>query len=142
MDMRTLMHKKEKKCLVCFGLRMELGMTLIELMTVVMIIAVLATLIFPTFQQRILAARRGDAVTQLLRLKIQQENFRMENVGYAKTEQISMPTSEFYTFVVANVSAKTYMLTAKAKGRQMSDERCLIMQIDQSFNKTPIHCFL
>ena len=140
--MDTPMRKKEKERLVCFGLRMEWGMTMIELMTVVVIIAVLATLIFPTFQQQILAARRNDAVTQLLRLKIQQENFRMENIGYAKTEQISMPTSEYYTFVVTNVSAKTYMLTAKAKGSQMSDKGCLIMQIDQSLNKTPLHCFL
>jgi type IV pilus assembly protein PilE len=117
------------------------GMTLIELMVVVIIIGLLATLIFPSFQQHILAARRGDGITQLLRLKIQQEAFRIENISYAKTEQLSLPTTEYYTFVVTDVSAKTYTMTAKAKGSQMADKKCLVMQIDQSFNKTPVYCF-
>jgi type IV pilus assembly protein PilE len=118
------------------------GMTLIELMVVVIIIGLLATLIIPSFQQHILAARRGDGITQLLRLKIQQEAFRIENISYAKTEQLSLPTNEYYTFVVTDVSAKTYTMTAKAKGSQMADKKCLVMQIDQSLNKTPVYCFL
>jgi type IV pilus assembly protein PilE len=119
----------------------ELGMTLIELMVVVIIIGVLATLIFPSFEQQISAARRGDGITQLLRLKIQQEAYRIENISYAKTEQLSLPTSEYYVFIVSDASATTYTITAKAKGSQKSDKKCLVMQIDQSLNKTPIHCF-
>ena len=117
------------------------GVTLIELMAVVLIIAVLTTLIFPSFEQQILAARRGHAVTHLLRLKIQQEAFRIENISYAKTEQLGLPTSKYYTFIVTEASATTYTITAKAKGHQMSDKNCLAMRIDQSLNKTPAHCF-
>jgi type IV pilus assembly protein PilE len=119
-----------------------MGMTLIELMVVVIIIGVLATLIFPSFQQQILMARRGDGITQLLRLKIQQEAFRIENISYAKTEQLGLPTNEYYAFIVTDVSANTYTLTAKAKGSQTADKKCLVLQIDQSMNKTPAHCFL
>lgn len=121
--------------------RAELGVTLIELMLVVIIIGVLATLIFPSFEKQILAARRGDGITHLLRLKIQQEAFRIENMSYAKTEQLGLPTSQYYTFVVSDVSATTYTITAKAIGSQMSDKTCLTIQIDQSLNKTPAHCF-
>lgn len=110
-------------------------------MVVVIIIGVLATLIFPSFQQHILAARRGDGITQLMRLKIQQEAFRLENIRYAKTEQLSLPASEYYTFTITDVSAKTYTMTAKAKGTQMADKKCLAMQIDQSLNKIPVNCF-
>ena len=118
------------------------GMTLIELMVVIIVIGVLASLVFPSFQQQILAARRGDGITQLLRLKIQQEAFRIENISYAKTEQLGLPVSEYYAFVVTDVSATTYTLTAKAKSSQLKDVKCLTMQIDQSLNKTPSYCFL
>jgi len=131
------------QCSFEFGapLGAQFGMTLIELMVVVIIIGVLATLIFPSFEQQILAARRGDGITHLLRLKIQQEAFRIENISYAKTEQLSLPTAEYYAFIVTDVSATTYTITAKAKGSQMSDEKCLAMQIDQSLKKTPADCF-
>ncbi|WP_339722963.1 type IV pilin protein [uncultured Paraglaciecola sp.] len=118
------------------------GMTLIELLVVVIIIGILATLIFPSFEQQILAARRGDAITHLLRLKIQQESFRLENISYAKTEQLSLPESKYYTFLVTGVSATTYTISATAKGSQLADLKCLEMQIDQSLNKTPKDCFL
>ena len=120
----------------------EFGMTLIELLVVVIIIGVLATLIFPSFEQQILQARRGDGITQLLRLKIQQEAYRIENNSYAETEQLSLPTSEFYIFSVTDVSTTTYTITAKAKGSQTSDTQCLTINIDQSLHKTPAHCFL
>ena len=119
----------------------EFGMTLVELMVVVIILGVLATLIFPSFEQQILAARRGDGITHLLRLKIQQEAYRIENISYAKTEQLSLPTSEYYVFIVSDTSATTYTITAKATGSQTSDGKCLVMQINQSLNKTPPYCF-
>ncbi|WP_293747910.1 type IV pilin protein [uncultured Paraglaciecola sp.] len=119
----------------------EFGMTLIELMVVVIIIGVLATLVFPSFEQQILNSRRGDGITHLLRLKLQQEAYRIENISYAKTEQLSLPPNEYYIFIVTDVSATTYTLTAKAKGSQTSDDTCLAIHIDQSMNKTPAHCF-
>lgn len=123
-------------------LLMESGFTIIELMVVVIILGVLATLIFPSFEQQIVNSRRGDGITQLLRLKIQQEAFRVEQNSYAKTEQLSLPSSEYYTFAVTNVSSTTYTIAAKAIGSQQTDKNCLTMQIDQSLNKTPAHCFL
>ena len=134
-------QKKENNGQDRFEYRAELGVTLIELMVVVIITGVLATLIFPSFEKQILTSRRGNGISHLLRLKIQQEAFRIENISYAKTEELNLTTSKYYTFVVTNVSATTYTITAKAIGSQMSDKTCLTIQIDQSFNKTPAHCF-
>ena len=134
-------QKKENNGQDRFEYRAELGVTLIELMVVVIITGVLATLIFPSFEKQILTSRRGDGISHLLRLKIQQEAFRIENISYAKTEELNLTTSKYYTFVVTNVSATTYTITAKAIGSQMSDKTCLTIQIDQSLNKTPAHCF-
>lgn len=134
-------QKKEHNSQSSLKISAKIGMTLIELMVVVIIIGVLATLIFPSFEQQILTARRGDGITQLLRLKIQQEAFRIENVRYAKTEELGLPASEYYVFVVTDVSATTYTITAKAIGSQISDKACLEIKIDQSLNKTPARCF-
>tara|TARA_R110002167_G_scaffold115810_8_gene290400 strand:- start:48 stop:464 length:417 start_codon:yes stop_codon:yes gene_type:complete len=136
------LQNKENNSQNHFEFCTQLGMTLLELMVVVIIIGVLATLIFPSFDQQILAARRGDGITQLLRLKIQQEAFRIENSSYAETAQLGLPVSEYYAFIVTNVSATTYTITAKAKGSQLDDVKCLTMQINQSLIKTPAHCFL
>ncbi|MEP1447612.1 MAG: type IV pilin protein [Paraglaciecola sp.] len=137
-----LSYKQNIASHIHLDFRTQFGVTLIELMVVVIIIGVLASVIFPSFQQQILASRRGDGITQLLRLKIQQESFRLENISYAKTGQLSLPESEYYTFVVSGVSATTYRISANAKGSQLADEKCLSMQIDQSLNKTPADCFL
>ena len=119
----------------------KLGMTLIELMVVVVIMGVLVTLTLPSFSHQILAARRSDGVTYLLRLKLQQEAFRIENISYAKTAQLSLPSSKYYIFTVTDVSATTFTITAKAKGSQTADKKCLAMEIDQSLSKTPFYCF-
>ena len=139
--MNMPIYNKEGNRQYSFKFCGELGMTLVELMAVVVIIGVLATLIFPSFEKQILAARRRDAITHLLRLKIKQETFRIQNVSYAKTEQLGLPKSKYYTFIITDVSATTYTISAKVKGSQVSDKKCLVMQINQSLNKTPAHCF-
>ncbi len=58
----------------------KLGTTLIELMVVVVVMGILTILVMPSFSKQILATRRGDGVTHLLRLKLQQEAFRIENI--------------------------------------------------------------
>lgn len=117
------------------------GMTLIELMLVVAIIGLLATLIFPSFQSQIQSSRRGDGITQLLRLKLQQEAFRTKNISYALAKQLSLPQSDYYTFSVTNISATTYELVATAKGSQVADKLCKTFSINQSMQKKPTTCF-
>ena len=133
-----LKGKSRRSVKFCRAMR---AMSLIELMLVVVILGILASLIFPSFKQQIMISRRGDGISQLLQLKIQQESFRIENNSYASSEQLTLPSSEYYTFSVSDESATTYSLKATAKGSQLEDKSCKVLSLDPSMNKTPIDCF-
>jgi type IV pilus assembly protein PilE len=117
------------------------GMTLIELMIAVAIIGIIASIAIPSYQTQILAARRGDGITQLLQLQMQQESYRLENNSYAISAQLGLPVSDYYTFTSSGVSATAYTLTATAKSSQTADTGCTALTLDQSMNKTPATCW-
>ena len=117
------------------------GMTLIELMVVVAIVALLALLVYPSYQEHIMKSRRSDGATQLLRLKVQKESYRLNNPSYATDTQLTLPASDYYDFSVVNVSATTFTLVAIAKGAQLADSICQTLAIDQSMHKTPAQCW-
>jgi type IV pilus assembly protein PilE len=117
------------------------GMTLIELMVTVAIIGIIASIALPSFQDQIVSSRRGDGMTQLLQLQMQQESFRLENNSYATTAQLALPTNDYYNYTASNISATAYTLTATAKSSQTSDSNCTTLNLDQSMNKTPVACW-
>tara|TARA_R110002167_G_scaffold2337_9_gene12085 strand:- start:1916 stop:2323 length:408 start_codon:yes stop_codon:yes gene_type:complete len=123
------------------SLKNNVGMSLLELMVVVSIIGILVTIVFPSYQQHILKSRRADCATQLLRMKMQQESFRLNDVSYATTSELSLPQNAYFDFSVVNVSATTYTLVAQAKGSQQEDSACQTLALDQSMNKTPLSCW-
>ena len=59
------------------------GMTLIELMIVVAIVALLASIAVPSYRQYVLRANRIEATTALLQLAAAQEKFYLQNNTYA-----------------------------------------------------------
>ncbi len=117
------------------------GLTLIELMIAIAIVGIIAVFAFPSFQEQVTDARRGEGITQLLQLQMLQESYRLENDSYAATAQLTLPTSDHYTFSVENVSATTYTLKATAKGAQTADSNCTPLTLDQSMNKSPAVCW-
>jgi len=59
------------------------GFTLIELMIVVAVIGILAGIAYPSYQDYILRAKRGDAKAALLNMQLSQEKYRANCVQYA-----------------------------------------------------------
>jgi type IV pilus assembly protein PilE len=117
------------------------GMTLLELMVTVAIISIIASIGIPSFQDQIMGTRRGDGMTQLLQLQMQQESYRLENNSYATNTELALPVSDYYTFTTSAVSATAYTLTATAKSSQTEDSGCTALTLDQSMNKNPAACW-
>lgn len=89
------------------------GFTIIELMIVLVIVAILVALAYPSYIQYVRKAKRGEAQQLLLNWSINQEIWRSNNTAYNATDDLK-PSHDHYDFDVA-ADATTYTLTATAK---------------------------
>ncbi|MGQ4276400.1 type IV pilin protein [Pseudidiomarina sp. E22-M8] len=118
------------------------GMTLIEIMIVIVIIGIIAAIAYPNFVDYVREARRADAMGQLLTLQMAEEEYRLKNTAYADIATLGAGvSSEFYTFSATNIGAETYTLTATATGSQANDTGCTAISINQNDQKTPADCW-
>lgn len=120
----------------------QAGMTLIELMIVVVIIGIIAGIAYPNFVDYVREARRADAMGQLLTLQMAQEEYRLKNTSYADIATLGITlSSDYYTFSISNVGAETYTLTATATGGQTNDTGCTTITLNQNDQKSPAECW-
>jgi len=96
------------------------GMSLIELLVVVCIIAILGLIALPSYRQYAIRAHRTEAKAALLRLATNQERFYIQNHRYSDAVDASLgfttPKSEnaVYSITVATVNGWTQDYTATA----------------------------
>ncbi len=112
------------------------GFTLVELMIVVVIVAILAAVAMPAYNEHITRTRRSDAETALLDLAARMERYFAENNTYASatiasgnaaTDLLSTATSSasWYTISITAQTASAYTLQARPVGVQGTrDTRC------------------
>ena len=65
-----------------------LGVTLLELMAVIMIIGILAMIAIPGYRQYVMRAQRAEAKSALLQLQTNQERFYLQNRIYGTAAQL------------------------------------------------------
>ena len=111
--------------------RASRGMTLLELMIVVVVIGLLGAVALPAYQSSVRKAHRADAKTALTTAAQRLERFYTENsrydtatVGTKATDTISPKTENEYYAVTLGVTPgvrTTYLLTATPQGAQAAD---------------------
>lgn len=110
------------------------GITLIELMIVVVIVGILASIAVPSYRSYVMRTNRTDATAALLRVAAAQEKFYLQNNTYANNLTANPPTGlgiqgterGYYTLSLSGVSATGFTATATAPSSsgQYADSRC------------------
>lgn len=120
------------------------GVTLMELMIVVVIIGVLTAIAYPNYRQYAARAKRNEAKAALLQIATRQEAFYLQNNTYT-TDMVPLgfPVSDNYltdsdSYIVDIGAADANDFTATATYQNADDEagRCMTFAIDARGAKT------
>lgn len=129
------------------------GMTLVELLTVMTIVAILGTLAVGAYSRYGLRANRSDATATLLRIQMAEEKFFLSNntyttdftsgppTGLGVLSTSSTPNGRYIITLGPGSSGAigtSYTVTATATGGQVNDDpNCLTLTIDDKGTRTP-----
>lgn len=130
--------------------RRQRGVTLIELMVVVVVLAILGSISVSTYRRYMLRANRTDATTMLLRIQVAQEKFFLQNNGYADGAELtgdppaglgfasSTTPNGHYTIELDAPDDTHYTATATATGGQTQDKAdCQTFTLNEQGTRTP-----
>ena len=115
------------------------GMTLIELMVVVAIVAILASVALPAWNSQVQKSRRADARNTLILVRVEQEKYRADNGSYASSMSAlglgiyNSTSRDYYNVSIVSSSATAFVASAapNANGGQSGDS-CGTFAINQS----------
>lgn len=124
------------------------GMTLIELMIVIVVVGILAAIAYPSYQRQVQQTRRADGQAALLQAAQQLERcftrFNAYNVGCnvdADIQDGGLPSAEgWYLITNTNRGTGTYTLQAAPQGAQASD-RCGNLTVTHTGARAPADCW-
>jgi type IV pilus assembly protein PilE len=117
------------------------GVTLIELLIVVVIVAIMASTAVPNYRRYVLRTHRVEAKTALLNLATAQEKFYLQNNSYAGNPALAIAPpaglglpgttgNGWYTIVINVASTTAFNATATTAGSQTADTDCATFTIN------------
>lgn len=132
-------------------MRTQRGVTLLELMAVVLIVGVLTAIAYPSYRAQVRRSNRTEARVALeqsagalekcyTRYMMYNDNTNCPTANqYNAGAGVSTPRG-YYT-VTGVLAGTTFTLTATAQGGQATDTGCTAMTLDQTGNRLPATCW-
>ncbi|MBK2027666.1 type IV pilin protein [Allofrancisella guangzhouensis] len=129
------------------------GFSLVELMVVIAIIAILAAIGIPAYNNYVLKSHRSEATSELLSAANAADNFEIRNGTFPSGSDINSfwhtnTQNSYYTLSYCSQEAEcsnvNYMLTATAAGSQSTDTPCSTIKLEVNggiINKIPVECW-
>ncbi len=130
------------------------GVTLLELMIVVVIIGIISSIAYPSYMQYVVTTKRTTAASALLQIAEREQQVFMDNKSYTNdltnlgfaasplilsdegTSVAADDPDAVYTISVRLTSATTYIATAQPlNGQALRDEKCGRLTLDQALTK-------
>ena len=118
--------------------RKNAGVTLIELMITVGIVAILAAIAYPSYQAQIRKSHRTEGKSELMQIAQQLERCYTTSNTYAGCASVALPRnthSGYYQITAPTQSDTLYTLNAAPQGAQAGDTTCGTLTLDQSGTK-------
>jgi type IV pilus assembly protein PilE len=134
--------------------RPQIGITLIELMVVVAIIAIISAFAYPSYQRYVVKAKRTVAQNTLLQVADRQQQFFMDNKRYTTdltdlgftadpyvvdddgNSTVAGDSNAVYSLSLSNVTATTWTVTAAPLNGQLSrDTYCGSLSVTHAGTK-------
>ena len=120
------------------------GITLMELMIVVIILGILAAVAYPNYRDFAARAKRNEAKAALLQIATQQERFYLNNNTYTTDmTQLGFPVgadfvteSGSYTITVENADASNFSASAVYNNADNESNKCGTFEIDGRGQRT------
>lgn len=131
--------------------RKQRGVTILELMIVVVIIAIMSSVAYPSYMRYLVSSKRTAATSALLQVSDKQQQFFMDNKSFADDlTQLGLPANPHiisddgmaaaaddadavYSLSLSNIAAATYTITAAPLNNQLAqDTDCGSLTLDQA----------
>lgn len=116
------------------------GFTLLELMIVVAIVAILATIAYPSYREQVMKSRRADAKAALYNWAQALERCYTQYGAYDDDNCSAIDAGDFVARdsenrlyqITGAVDVSTFTLTATPSGPQLGDTKCAKLTLNQT----------
>ena len=113
------------------------GFSLIELLVVLAIIAILASISWPLYTEHLIKTRRAQAKVALMQLSSRLERYAMTYHSYqgATLNNLGLPSliaNDYYRLQIISISSDHYEIAAIPQKNQTQDRQCGTLMFNQN----------